>query len=130
MLKQPIGSEPDQAQYTTERPKLSPDLNKPEVRDIVWSGRKGTHVVDGYFVCRRLRYNSQYREIPAGSSAITSLGMASNGVVYGGTTGEQAYVLAYNPLPPFDAVSPVVELPGETSISRSLIVIKDRKSVV
>ncbi len=130
MLKQPIGSEPDQAKYTTQRPQLSPELSNPEVRNLVWGGRKSTHVVEGYFVCRRLRYNSQYRGIPAGSAAITSLGAASNGVIYGGTTGEQAWVLAFNPTPPFDTVSPVVELPGETSISRSLVVLKSGDVIV
>ena len=73
---QPIGSEPDQSKY--QQPELSPALKDRKVRRRFWD-RASAYVTEGYFICRRLRYTSQYREIPDYSSAITSLAMGPGG---------------------------------------------------
>src|ERR1035437_709622 len=36
-------------------------------------------------------------EVPVNSSAITSLITASNGIIYGGTSGDDAYLIMYEP---------------------------------
>ncbi|NLX59298.1 MAG: hypothetical protein GXY74_09450 [Phycisphaerae bacterium] len=115
---QPIGTDPDPMKYV--QPPVSPALNDPAVRRRLWS-RSSTYVGEGYFVCRRLRYTSQYKEIPDGSSAITSLTVGPAGEVYGATSGETAHVFVYNPRPPFDAVALLAVLDGETDIRRSLV---------
>ena len=53
----------------------------------------------------------EVNEIPANSSAITSLLAASNGRIYGGTSGEEAYLFFYDPA--INKVRHLGKLPGE-----------------
>jgi len=123
---QPIGSEPDQSKY--QLPEMSPALKDRKVRRRFWN-RAGVYVTEGYFISRRLRYTSQYHEIPDYSSAITSLAMGPGGEIYGATSGETAHVFLYNPNPPFDAVTIMASLEGETDVRRSLVWEKEQSVI-
>ncbi len=120
----PIGSEPDAARYV--QVELSPALKEAAAWADIQAARGAVHVTEGYFVCRRLRYSSQYRDLPDYSSAITSLCVSPEGQVFGATSGETAQVFAYDPRPPFDAVMPVAALEGEAAVRRSLVWEKGR----
>jgi hypothetical protein len=56
--------------------------------------------------------------IPAGESAITSLIIGSDGILYGGTSGRQAHIFSLDPA--WGHVFPLGHLPGEESIYHSL----------
>jgi WD40 repeat protein len=58
-------------------------------------------------------------EIPVNSSAITSLITASNGLIYGGTSGDDAYLLLYDPA--INKVRHLGKIPGHTGIHHSLV---------
>jgi len=58
-------------------------------------------------------------EIPAESSAITSLLTASDGKIYGGTTGQQAYLLLFDPT--INKVRHLGLIPGHESIHHALV---------
>jgi hypothetical protein len=58
-------------------------------------------------------------EVPVNSSAITSLITASNGIIYGGTSGEDAYLLMFEPS--INKVRHLGKLPGHTGIHHSLV---------
>jgi len=58
-------------------------------------------------------------EVPVNSSAITSLITASNGIIYGGTSGEDAYLLLFEPT--INKVRHLGKLPGHTGIHHSLV---------
>lgn len=114
-----VGAEPDQSKFV--KPEFSPKLQDQEHRQMLWKRKRAAYVSEGVFICRRLRYNSQYREIPAGSSAITSLAVAEDGVVYGATSGDTVHIFAFNPQPPFDTVTTLAALEGETGCKRTLV---------
>lgn len=115
-----IGAEPDQSKYQN-RPEFSPVLKERGAWRKLRAGQRGTFVSEGAFICRRLRYNSQYRDIPDNASAITSLAVGGRGEVYGATSGETTHVFVYNPVPPFDTVALLATLKGETDCRRSLV---------
>lgn len=115
-----IGADPDQSKYEN-RPEMSPHLKDRAAWRELRRHRGTPFVSEGAFICRRLRYNSQYRDLPDGSSAITSLVAAPDGVVYGATSGETVHVFAYNPEPPFDTVAHLAALKGETDCRRALV---------
>lgn len=115
-----IGAEPDKRKYE-DRPELSPVFKDRRSARQFYRSRRSTFVTEGYFICRRLRYNSQYLGIPDGSSAITSMAVSPEGVVYAATSGETVNLFAFNPHPPFDAVSRLAALEGETDCRRSLV---------
>src|ERR1035437_9950412 len=58
-------------------------------------------------------------EIPVNSSAITSLITSSSGIIYGGTSGEEAYLLMYDP--EINKVRHLGKIPGHSSIHHSLV---------
>jgi len=62
-------------------------------------------------------------EIPENSSAITSLVTASSGKIYGGTTGEEAYLFIYDPV--INKVRHLGKIPGQESIHHSMVEGKD-----
>lgn len=62
-------------------------------------------------------------EIPANSSAVTSLLTAQNGIIYGGTTGEESYLFLFNP--EINKVRHLGKIPGEESIHHALVEDKD-----
>jgi len=117
-----IGADPDAGKYEN-RPEMSPELENRKMRRRLWRQKRAAFVAEGAFICRRLRYNSQYRDIPDGSSAITSLAAGPTGAVFGATSGETVHVFAYNPTPPFDAVATLAVLEGETDCRRSLVAV-------
>jgi hypothetical protein len=61
----------------------------------------------------------EVNQVPANSSAITSLLAASNGRIYGGTTGEEAYLLVYDPS--INKVRHLGRVPGEHGIHHALV---------
>jgi hypothetical protein len=119
-MKIRIGEEPDQSQFQN-RPEFSPELKNPTTARALHQKKRGTFVSEGTFLCRRLRYNSQYLSLPDGSSAITSMAAAEDGVIYGATSGECVHVFAYNPRPPFDTVALLAKLDGETDCRRAMV---------
>jgi hypothetical protein len=58
-------------------------------------------------------------EVPVNSSAITSLITASNGIIYGGTSGDDAYLIMYEPA--INKVRHLGKFPGHTAIHHSLV---------
>ncbi|MEP7109221.1 MAG: hypothetical protein ABI760_14605 [Ferruginibacter sp.] len=58
-------------------------------------------------------------EIPANSSAITSLITARSGIVYGCTSGEDAYLFLYDPV--INKVRHLGKIPGHTGVHHSLV---------
>ena len=58
-------------------------------------------------------------EVPVNSSAITSLLTASNGLIYGGTSGDDAYLLLFDPA--INKVRHLGRIPGHTGIHHSLV---------
>jgi hypothetical protein len=62
-------------------------------------------------------------EVPVNSSAITSLITASNGLIYGGTSGEDAYLIMFDPA--INKVRHLGRIPGHTAIHHSLVEDKD-----
>jgi hypothetical protein len=58
-------------------------------------------------------------EVPVNSSAITSLMTASNGLIYGGTSGEDAYLIMFDPA--INKVRHLGKIPGHTAIHHSLV---------
>jgi len=62
-------------------------------------------------------------EIPANSSAVTSLLTAQNGIIYGGTTGEESYLFLFNP--EINKVRHLGKIPGEEGIHHALVEDKD-----
>ena len=61
----------------------------------------------------------EVNQIPANSSAITSLLTASNGRIYGGTSGEEAYLFLYDAS--INKVRHLGRLPGEQGIHHALV---------
>ncbi len=58
-------------------------------------------------------------EVPVNSSAITSLITASNGIIYGGTSGDDAYLIMFDPS--INKVRHLGKIPGQTAILHSLV---------
>lgn len=81
---------------------------------------KNQHRVD----LRDLGY-SMVNEIPANSSAITSLITASSGLIYGCTSGEESYLFIFDPL--INKVRHLGKIPGaeQTGVHHSLVEDKD-----
>ncbi len=71
---------------------------------------------------RDLGYPS-VNEIPVNSSAITSLLTARDGIIYGGTSGEEAYFFLFDPA--INKVKHLGKIPGQTGIHHSLVEDKD-----
>jgi len=71
---------------------------------------------------RELGY-PQLNEIPENSSAITSLLTASSGKIYGGTTGEDAYLFFFDPAT--NKVQHLGKLPDQRTVHHSLVEDKD-----
>jgi hypothetical protein len=67
---------------------------------------------------RQLGYPN-VNEIPEYNSAITSLITAGNGMIYGGTTGEEAYLFLFNPAN--NKVHHLGKIPGQESIHHALV---------
>jgi hypothetical protein len=87
-------------------PELSgQDWARPAIRDL--------HRVD----LRDLGY-PDVNEIPANSSAITSLLTATSGKIYGGTSGEEAYLFMYDPV--INKVRHLGKIPGQESIHHAI----------
>ena len=57
-------------------------------------------------------------EVPAFNSAITSLITSRDGMIYGGTTGEESYLFLFNPMT--NKVRHLGKIPGEESIHHAL----------
>jgi len=85
-----------------------------QAQDWARSDIKTLHRVD----MRNLGY-PLVNEIPANSSAITSLLTAKNGKIYGGTTGETAYLLLFDPKN--NKVRHLGKMEGEESIHHALV---------
>ena len=62
-------------------------------------------------------------EIPVNSSAITSLITARDGIIYGGTSGDEAYFFLFDPM--INKVRHLGKIPGHTGIHHSLVEDKD-----
>jgi len=62
-------------------------------------------------------------EIPANSSSITSLLTARNGIIYGGTTGEESYLFLFDP--EINKVRHLGKIPGQEGIHHALVEDKD-----
>jgi hypothetical protein len=58
-------------------------------------------------------------EIPVNSSAITSLITARDGMIYGGTSGDEAYLFLFDPA--INKVRHLGKIPGHTGIHHSLV---------
>jgi len=71
---------------------------------------------------RRLGY-PEINEIPENSTAITSLLTARTGKIYGGTTGDEAYLFVFDPAS--NKVQHLGKLPGQKTIHHSLVEDKD-----
>jgi hypothetical protein len=71
---------------------------------------------------RDLGYPS-VNEIPVNSSAITSLLTARDGIIYGGTSGNEAYLFLFDPT--INKVRHLGKIPGQTGIHHSLVEDKD-----
>jgi len=124
-----IGAEPDPQTFLDRRPELSPKLQDREGWRLLYRHKRNAYVTEGYFICRRLRYNSQYKPLPDYSSAITSLTAGPDGTLYGATSGERVHVFVFNPAPPFDTVAPLAALEGETDCRRCLVWEKENSVV-
>jgi outer membrane protein assembly factor BamB len=62
-------------------------------------------------------------EIPANSSAVTSLLTASDGKIYGGTSGEEAYLFVFDPAT--NKVRHLGRIPGQEGIHHALVEDRD-----
>jgi len=62
-------------------------------------------------------------EIPVNSSAITSLLTARDGIIYGGTSGDESYLFLFDPK--INKVRHLGKIPGHTGIHHSLVEDKD-----
>lgn len=62
-------------------------------------------------------------EIPVNSSAITSLVTAREGIIYGGTSGDESYFFMFDPS--INKVRHLGKIPGHTGIHHSLVEDKD-----
>jgi hypothetical protein len=62
-------------------------------------------------------------EIPANSSAVTSLLTAQDGIIYGGTTGETSYLFLFDP--EINKVRHLGKIPGQEGIHHALVEDKD-----
>jgi len=62
-------------------------------------------------------------EIPVNSSAVTSLLTAGNGLIYGGTSGEEAFLFLFDPA--INKVRHLGKIPGHSGIHHSLVEDKD-----
>jgi hypothetical protein len=62
---------------------------------------------------------AQSNEIPANSSAITSLLTAHDGKIYGGTSGEEAYLFVFDP--GINKVRHLGRIPGQQAIHHALV---------
>jgi len=122
-----VGADPDPSKFV--KPELSPKLEDRNARRMLQRRKRSAYVAEGYFICRRLRYNSQYLGVPDGSSAITSLDVSPDGVVYAATSGETVHVFAFNPKAPFDTVAPLAALEGETDCRRSIVWEKEGSAI-
>ena len=71
---------------------------------------------------RHLGY-PRVNDIPENSSAITSLLTASDGRIYGGTSGEQAYLFVFDPA--MNKVRHLGKIPGQQGIHHALVEDKD-----
>jgi outer membrane protein assembly factor BamB len=92
---------------------------------VLWGSllTQAQHWVNPNFECQRLDLRDlgypDVNQIPANSSAITSLLAASSGKIYGGTSGEDAYLLVYNPS--LNKVKPLGKIKGQQGIYHSLV---------
>lgn len=81
------------------------------------------HWVNPNFECHRLDLRDlgypEVNQIPANSSAITSLLTAASGKVYGGTSGEAAYLFVYDPS--INKVRHLGKLKGQQGIHHALV---------
>lgn len=75
-----------------------------------------------------LRYLGYHlvNEIPENSSAVTSLFTASNGKIYGGTTGEEAYFFLFDPST--NKVQHLGRIPGQRTVHHALV--EDKNGVI
>ena len=87
-------------------------LNNAAAKDWAMTNIKNLQRVD----LRNLGY-SLVNEIPANSTAITSLLPVSNGKIYGGTSGQQAYLFFFDPAT--NKVRHLGKIPGQSGIHHS-----------
>lgn len=66
---------------------------------------------------------SMVNEIPVNSSAVTSLITARNGIIYGCTSGDEAYFFLFDPA--INKVKHLGKIPGHTGVHHSLVEDKD-----
>ena len=88
------------------------------------------HWVNPDFECHRLDMRDlgypDVNEIPANSSAITSLLAARNGKIYGGTSGDDAYLFVYDPS--INKVRHLGKIKGQQGIHHALV--EDSEGVI
>ena len=85
---------------------------------------QSVYVQEGRVFSRALRQHQQVSEpIAPGESAITSLCCASNGKIYGATSGAQSHLFYYDPGPRGDGVCDLGVLEGVTAVRRSLVAV-------
>jgi len=81
------------------------------------------HWVNPDFECHRLDLRDlgypEVNQIPANSSAITSLVAAASGKIYGGTSGQQAYLFLYDPS--INKVRHLGKIAGEQGVYHALV---------
>jgi len=75
--------------------------------------------VEGHRIDLRDLGYPEVNQIPAQSSAITSLLAASNGKIYGGTSGQEAYLFLYDPTT--NKVKHLGRIPGQQGIHHALV---------
>lgn len=79
-------------------------------------------VKTGRVFTRALRMHQQLSEpIPDGESAITSLCVGKNGMIYGATSGRRSHLFYYDPSPTGDGVVDIAVVPGVTDVRRGLV---------
>jgi outer membrane protein assembly factor BamB len=84
---------------------------------------KKTHIKNRHRVDLRDLGYPMVNEIPENSSAITSLMTSSNGKIYGGTSGEEAYLFLFDPM--YNKVGHLGRIEGQGGIHHSLVEDKD-----
>ncbi len=81
------------------------------------------HWVNPDFECHRLDLRDlgypEVNQIPANSSAITALLTGANGMIYGGTSGEEAYLFLYDPS--INKVRHLGKIAGQEGIHHALV---------
>ena len=92
--------------FLLSNPALSQDWAKPVIKNL--------QRVD----LRDLGY-PMVNEIPVNSTAITSLVTSSNGIIYAGTSGDEAYLMMFDPK--INKVRHLGKIPGHSGIHHSLV---------